>query len=413
MGSAGSGGSSAVAIGGLLGRAPPHGTEPAEGDLRSPVGTRTVTLPARRPDGGDGQGPRPGGSTARDDVPQRRNHPERAAPAALPSPHPAGPAGPPLPRARATVPAFVATIPPPPINGFELGPLDVRLYGVLIALGAYLALRLTVKRYAALGGDTDVAERILLWTLGAGFLGARIGYVIPRVGDFVDSPLSIFAIWEGGLALFGGIFLGTAVAILLARRWGADVPALATAAAPAVPLAQAIGRWGNYFNQELYGRPTDVPWALEVEPAFRRQGFEQFSTFHPTFLYESLWNATLVGVLLWLDRRGTLKRGSLFLVYLIGYGVGRGWIESLRVDTVERYLGLSRNNWLAIAIVLAGSLALWWWQRRPEPDAAVVDTDDTTDAQDDDEVAPSEVDDEVAPSEVDDEVDDPRDPEDR
>jgi prolipoprotein diacylglyceryl transferase len=140
-----------------------------------------------------------------------------------------------------------------------------------------------------------------------------------------------------------------------------------TAVAPALPLAQAIGRWGNYFNQELYGRPTDVPWALEVEERFRRPGYEAFSTFHPTFLYESLWNLSLVGVLLWIDRRATLKRGSLIFVYLIGYGVGRGWIEALRIDTVERYLGLSRNNWIALLIIVVGAVGLWWWERRPEP----------------------------------------------
>jgi prolipoprotein diacylglyceryl transferase len=265
------------------------------------------------------------------------------------------------------VSSLLATIPPPPVPGIELGPLDLRFYGLLIAIGAYLALRLGVSRYEKLGGDPELAERALLVGLACGLVGARIGYVIPRTEQFLREPLEILAIWHGGLTIFGGLFFGALGAIVYVRRKHMDLPALLTAVAPALPLAQAIGRWGNYFNQELYGRPTDLPWALEVEPAFRRTGYEQFATFHPTFLYESLWNLTLVVVLLWIDRRGVLKRGSLIFVYMIGYGVGRGWIEALRIDTVERYAGLSRNNWIALLIVVVGAAGLWWWERRAGP----------------------------------------------
>jgi prolipoprotein diacylglyceryl transferase len=265
------------------------------------------------------------------------------------------------------VSSLLATIPPPPAPGLEIGPLDLRFYGLLIAIGAYLALRLAVSRYEKLGGDPELAERALLIGLGCGLVGSRIGYVIPRAEQFLREPLEIFAIWHGGLTIFGGLFFGALGALVYLRRKRMDVPAMLTAAAPALPLAQAIGRWGNYFNQELYGRPTDVPWALEVEPNFRRPGYEQFSTFHPTFLYESLWNLTLVVVLLWIDRRGALKRGSLIFVYMIGYGVGRGWIEALRIDTVERYAGLSRNNWIALLIIVVGAVGLWWWERRETP----------------------------------------------
>jgi prolipoprotein diacylglyceryl transferase len=263
--------------------------------------------------------------------------------------------------------SLLATIPPPPAPGIQLGPLDLRMYGVLIAIGAYVGLRLAVSRFEKLGGDPELAERALLVGLVFGLLGARIGYVIPRFGDFLTRPQDILAIWQGGLTIFGGLFFGTLGAVVYMRRKRMDVPAMLTAVAPALPLAQAIGRWGNYFNQELYGRPTDLPWALEVEERFRRPGYEAFGTFHPTFLYESLWNLTLVGVLLWIDRRATLKKGSLIFVYLIGYGVGRGWIEALRIDTVERYLGLSRNNWIALLIIVVGVVGLWWWERRPEP----------------------------------------------
>jgi prolipoprotein diacylglyceryl transferase len=274
------------------------------------------------------------------------------------------------------VSSLLATIPPPPAPGLQLGPIDLRLYGVLIAIGAYLALRMTVSRYEELGGDPELAEKGLLVGLVCGLIGARIGYVIPRTGDFLTRPQDILAIWQGGLTIFGGLFFGTLGATVYLRRKRMDVPAMFTAVAPALPLAQAIGRWGNYFNQELYGRPTDLPWALEVEERFRRPGYEAFSTFHPTFLYESLWNLTLVGVLLWIDRRGTLKRGSLIFIYLIGYGIGRGWIEALRIDTVERYLGLSRNNWIALLIIVIGVVGLWWWERRAAPVAVGADEDD-------------------------------------
>ena len=251
-----------------------------------------------------------------------------------------------------------AAIPPPPIGGFSIGPLDLRFYGILIAFGAYLALQWTVKRYDAMGGDAALAERAALGAILFGFLGARIGYVIPRFDRFIDRPLEILAIWQGGLALFGGLTAGTLAVVLITRRGGGDVARMADAVAPGLPLAQAIGRWGNYFNQELYGRPTDLPWGLEVEPRFRRPVVADSETFHPTFLYESLWNVMLVVVLLRLDRRRTLPRGALILVYAVGYGIGRFLVELLRIDTVERYAGLSRNNWLALLLVIIGIVGL-------------------------------------------------------
>ncbi len=267
------------------------------------------------------------------------------------------------------LPPFAA-IPPPPISGISLGPLDLRLYGALIAFGAYLALQWTVRRYDAMGGDPALAERAALGAIVFGFLGARIGYVIPRFDRFIDRPLEILAIWQGGLALFGGLTAGTLAVILITRRGGGDVARMADAVAPGLPLAQAIGRWGNYFNQELYGRPTDLPWALEVEPRFRRPVVAGSETFHPTFLYESLWNAVLVLVLVRLDRRRTLPRGALILVYAVGYGLGRFLVELLRIDTVERYAGLSRNNWLALLLILIGVAGLLRMRARPAADEA-------------------------------------------
>ena len=251
-----------------------------------------------------------------------------------------------------------AVIPPPPLQALELGPLTIYLYGIVIAFGAYLALRWTVSRYAALGGDADLAERAGLAALLFGFAGARIAYVLPRLDRFLADPVSIVRIWEGGLAVFGGLVAGTLAVIVVTRRGGGSVPAMADAVAPGLPLAQAIGRWGNYFNQELYGRPTDLPWALEVEPGRRRPGFEDEATFHPTFLYESLWNLALVWLIVRLDRRGRLPRGALILVYAVGYGVGRFLVELLRIDTAERYAGLSRNNWVALLVAIGGVVGL-------------------------------------------------------
>ncbi|MEX0868386.1 MAG: prolipoprotein diacylglyceryl transferase [Nitriliruptoraceae bacterium] len=279
---------------------------------------------------------------------------------------------------------MLAAIPPPPFQGLELGPLDVRLYGIVIAVGAYFALRMAVSRYEASGGDADTAEKAVLLALLFGFLGGRIGYVIPRFlwgpSPFIERPQDILAIWQGGLAFFGGLVGGALAVIVYVHRQRADLPAMTDAIAPALPLAQAVGRWGNYFNQELFGRPTDLPWALRVDPvpASAAARFPGATTFHPTFLYESLWNFALVWVILRIDRAGLLRRrGSLIFVYLIGYGLGRGWIEALRVDTVQRYFGLSRNNWIAIAVVLIGVIGLRWWESRGHADIAPHATDET------------------------------------
>ena len=294
---------------------------------------------------------------------------------------------------------MLAQIPPPPFSGFELGPLNVRMYGLVIAIGALLAIMLLVRRYEERGGDPQIAEHSGLLALAGGLLGARIGYVIPRFlqdgphGEaFINRPQDILAIWQGGLVFFGGL-VGGAIAVLIYLRWRrADIPAFLDAFAPTMPLAHAIGRWGNYFNQELFGRPTDLPWALQVDPVSVRvaERFPGATTFHPTFLYESLWNLGLVGLLLLIDRMGWLRRrGSLFFVYLVGYGIGRGWVEALRIDTVERYLGLSRNNWLAILAVLVGVAGLIWWEKRGtgvllrEPGGAAIPDDEAAAEADD------------------------------
>jgi prolipoprotein diacylglyceryl transferase len=258
---------------------------------------------------------------------------------------------------------MLAVIPPPPLDAIHLGPLRLTLYGMFIATGVLVAMTMTRRRYADKGGDPEFADRVAFRTVVIGFVGARLAYVLPRLDRFIEDPLSVFAVWEGGLALFGGL-AGVVTVILLLRRWGGDLPAFADAAAPAVPVAQAIGRWGNYFNQELYGTPTELPWALYVEPERRVIPYQAFDTFHPTFLYESLYNLGLAAFLLWLDRRGRLPKGSLWLVYMMGYAIARFGLELIRTDTTYRFLSLSRNAWVSLAVFTAGSLGLWWWTRR-------------------------------------------------
>jgi len=257
----------------------------------------------------------------------------------------------------------LATIPPPPGQLITLGPLSIHYYGVLIGIGALLGIAVGRRRWAALGGDPDLVDRVGFVAVLAGLLGGRTGYVLTHLSSFADRPWAALFLWEGGLAIFGGLTVGILVGLWQARRLGMPVPAAVDSIIPGVALAQAIGRWGNYFNQELYGTPTDLPWALEVDPSRRVEPYTEFATFHPTFLYESLLNLVLFGVLLWLGTRRRLRQGSLMLAYLAGYGFIRFSVELLRTDTTFRILGLSRNNWIALAVFLGGLVGLWWWQR--------------------------------------------------
>ncbi len=262
---------------------------------------------------------------------------------------------PPLP---VPVDTVLASIPPPPLQELSIGPLDIRMYGILIATGVLVAVTWLRRRHEALGGDPDLTDRIAIRAVVAGFLGARLGYVLPRLDRFVDDPLSVLAIWEGGLALYGGLTVGLIALVVMLRRHDVDLPAFADALAPALPAAQAIGRWGNWFNQELFGTPTDLPWALEVDPEHRVAPHQAAETFHPTFLYESLGNLLLVGVILGLQRRGRLRRGSLLAVYAIGYGSLRFALELLRTDTTWRIAGLSRNALVSLAFVTLATAVL-------------------------------------------------------
>ena len=263
---------------------------------------------------------------------------------------------------------LLASIPSPSRNVIEIGPLTVHFYGIMIAIGVIVAVMVARRRYVRFGGSGELLERVSIWTVIIGFLGARLGYVTTHTGDFVDQVWEVLFIWKGGLALYGGLVAGTITAIVLLRRWKGDVFAFGDAVAVGLPLAQAIGRIGNYFNQELFGTPSDLPWAVEIDAKIAATaGYPGISTFHPTFLYEALWNLFITaGVILWLERRGKLFKGASIAVYLMLYGVGRFLMELMRTDTTFRLFGLSRNGWVSLGAVVVGAVLFWWMQRRHE-----------------------------------------------
>jgi prolipoprotein diacylglyceryl transferase len=248
-------------------------------------------------------------------------------------------------------------IPSPGDNSLEIGPLSLNAYGLMIALGVVAAVwlfgrRLEERRLAT----REVAGQVAVWAVLAGVIGARLYHVATDWDRFEDDLGAIPQIWSGGLGIPGGLLAGIAVGMFVANRHGVSPGDAATCAAPALPLAQAIGRWGNWFNQELFGRPTDVPWALEIDAEHRPDRYAGATTFHPTFLYESLWNVGLCALLLWFDRRWSLARGGLMALYVAGYGVGRLWVEGLRVDEAHEWAGVRLNQWVAgAAVVLAGA----------------------------------------------------------
>lgn len=280
---------------------------------------------------------------------------------------------------------MLAAIPSPPDPTLDLGPLQLHWYGIMVAIGVWLAIIITGRRYERFGGDREALEQVLLWAIGIGFLGARAGYVATHLDSFFGPEATlaawqVIAIWEGGLAFFGGIIFGSIAAFVLLRRHDMPVVAFFDAAAVAVPVAQAIGRLGNWFNQELFGTPTDLPWGLRVsEAAAARAGFPDATTFHPTFLYEALLNLAAVGLILWTERRHDWRRGSIFLLYTASYGAIRFFTELLRTDDqIEWFgLGIRNNGWIALLLLVTSVVLLVLRERRDtDPLAGLVARDE-------------------------------------
>ena len=268
-----------------------------------------------------------------------------------------------------------ASIPSPSVNVVEIGPLSLHIYGLCIALGVVAAVTISSRRWQARGGDPDDISTIAIWAVPAGVIGSRIYHVATDWKTYQDDWVGALKITQGGLGIPGGIAAGVLVGWWVVRRHGWPVRDLLDVVAPAIPVAQAIGRLGNWFNQEVFGGPTDLPWGLEIDPEHRPPGLEQYETFHPTFLYEGLWNLSLAGFIVWLDRRKVMRRGELFLVYLFGYAIGRLWVESLRSDAASLILGVRVNIWMSVLVALGAVIAFWWGRRRPaEPAEPVMAT---------------------------------------
>ncbi len=255
---------------------------------------------------------------------------------------------------------LLAFIPSPAQGVWNLGPIPVRAYALCILLGIFVAIWLGGRRWVARGGAVGMVADVAIWAVPFGIVGGRIYHVVTDnqiyFGPDGKGLLAAFRIWDGGLGIWGAVLLGGIGAWIGCRRKGIPLPPFADAIAPGIALAQAIGRFGNYFNQELFGGPTTLPWGLEIDPSHRPPGYEQFATYHPTFLYESIWCIGVALVVIWADRRWTMGHGRAFALYVGLYSVGRGIIESLRIDEAHHFFGIRLNVFTAIVVVL-GALA--------------------------------------------------------
>ena len=263
--------------------------------------------------------------------------------------------------------ADIGSIPSPSFNTIEIGPLSLTLYGLMIGLGIVAATMLARPRLIERRIHPDTAVEMLVWVVPAGIVGARIYHIVTDakpIGEWIQ-------IWNGGLGIPGAILGGTLAGLVFFKRHDLPRAKMLDALVPTLPLAQAIGRWGNWWNQELYGRPTDLPWGLEIDNPPSAYTNEQ--TFHPTFLYESIWNLLLCGFLIWLDKKKVLKLGKLIWVYVGGYAIGRLAIESIRIDHATEILGVRVNIW-TMGFLLLLSLVLLRNGRRDE--ASPTDADD-------------------------------------
>ncbi|RBQ20386.1 prolipoprotein diacylglyceryl transferase [Spongiactinospora rosea] len=290
----------------------------------------------------------------------------------------------------------LASIPSPSEGTWYLGPIPLRAYALCILLGIIVAVWMGERRWRARGGTPGTIVDLAVWAVPFGLVGGRLYHVITDYQlYFPDRPIEALFIWNGGLGIWGAIALGGVGVWIACRRRGIALSAIADTLAPCIAVGQAIGRWGNYFNQELFGKPTDLPWGLEIDPG-RDGTVVGADTYHPTFLYESLWNLALAFVLIWVGRRFALRHGRLFALYVAGYTFGRFWIEGLRVDEAHQILGLRLNQWTSIVLFLA-ALAFFWLTRNKtgeeslgEPPDETAETPETTQTGDDDPAHPGD-----------------------
>ncbi|MFM8254274.1 MAG: prolipoprotein diacylglyceryl transferase [Actinomycetota bacterium] len=271
----------------------------------------------------------------------------------------------------------LASFPSPSISALNLGPLTIHFYALCIIAGIIVAVWWGERRFIALGGAPGVVTDVAYWAVPSGIVGGRL-YHLATSWNSERTFLDAIAIWRGGLGIWGAIGLGAGGAYLryrMLRRKGSlhgvelqSLPSFATfmdALAPGIVIAQAIGRWGNWFNVELFGRPSSLPWALQVPVNKRPNGFGDFETFHPTFLYESLWCIVVALLLIGVAGKGFLRSGGIFLLYVASYSFGRFWIENLRIDTSEEIFGLRFNVWVSLCAFIFAALATFRRRNRP------------------------------------------------
>jgi prolipoprotein diacylglyceryl transferase len=278
--------------------------------------------------------------------------------------------------------ALPAYLPSPPINSFHVGPLDVHFYALAYLVGITVAVILTRHRWRAVGGDPELVGEIALWGVPAGIIGGRIYFDITTPMDIPHVWYGPFAVWTGGLGIWGGVLVGGLVGVWRLRRHGVSPALFADAMAPGLLIAQGIGRIGNYFNKELFGRPTSLPWGLEIPYQYRVSGGIpaadlHFATFQPTFLYELIFDFAWAGVLIWLGRRykmlgRPIKPPGLFALYVFGYSAYRIFEESLRIDSSEYIFGLRLNMYIASFLTLVGAAWFYRTQRRPRRELTAV-----------------------------------------
>ena len=260
-----------------------------------------------------------------------------------------------------------ASIPSPSINSIDLGPLTIHFYGLIIFIGIVVAVLLTRVLFKRAGYDPEAVFDIALWAVLFGVIGGRLYHVITVPDKYFGENgelINILKIWEGGMAIIGAVTLGAVGVYIACRRNGIPLAAAADAIAPGLIFAQAIGRWGNWFNQELFGSPTALPWGLEIDDQHLPVGYESGTLFHPTFLYESIWNILIGCLLLVVTYKLTLKKGQIFWLYVIGYSIGRIFMETLRLDKAQIILGLRINMWAAIVLLAIGLVGFLWLQFR-------------------------------------------------
>lgn len=277
-----------------------------------------------------------------------------------------------LPSCRVASPGMtVAFLPSPGPGTWHLALLPVRGYALCIVLGILVAVRLASRRYQQLGGDRGVILDVATWAVPAGLIGARL-YSVVTDYELYFKPgrdwIDIFRVWDGGIGMPGAVMAGVLGAWLGCRRAGVRFGPVAGAAAPAAAIGQAIGRWGNWFNQELYGRPSSLPWAVEIDPAHRVIPFENYATFQPAFLYESLWDLALGLALIWAAGRFRLTGDRVLALYAAGYATGSFVVQSLRIDFAHHLLGLRTDQWAMIAVWIAalGYLIMTRGKRGPD-----------------------------------------------